>query len=162
MALALDLLLIAVLGLLPISELRGAIPYGFLAGLNPALVFIIAVASNILVIPIVYFFLDYIHNHLLAISIYRNFVEKFIERTRKKAHPYIAKYGYLGLAIFVGIPLPVTGAYTGTLAAWLLGMERKKAMLALALGVVMAGVIVTAIMMTGAKLTIFIGKSLFN
>ncbi len=57
--------------------------------------------------------------------------------------PQMNKYGYLALAIFVGIPLPITGAWTGTLIAWLLDLNRKKSFIAIASGVIIAGVLVT-------------------
>jgi uncharacterized membrane protein len=159
---ALDFIIVILLSMLPVSELRGAIPYGIIYGLNPALVFITAVASNILVIPIIFIFLTYIHNHLIRIKIYERVFGRFIERVRRKAHRHIAKYGYLGLTLFVSVPLPVTGAYTGTLAAWLFGMEKKKALLALSLGVVIAGVIVTAVVLSGVGASIFINSRLIN
>ncbi|MBS3133374.1 small multi-drug export protein [Candidatus Woesearchaeota archaeon] len=159
---ALEFITTILLSMLPVSELRGAIPYGIIYGLNPVLVFITAVVSNILVIPIIFVFLNYIHNHLMRIKIYEGMFGRFIERVRRKAHPRILKYGYLGLTLFVAVPLPVTGAYTGTLAAWLFGMERKKAFLALSLGVVMAGIIVTAAVLSGVEASTFIGDRLTN
>ena len=70
---------------------------------------------------------------------------------RLKIHPEVEKYGILGILIFVAIPLPLTGAWTGTLGAWILGLDRKKTILAVVGGVVVAGVIVTAIVgMLGA------------
>ena len=98
----------------------------------------------------------------MRIKIYEGMFGRFIERVRRKAHPHILKYGYLGLTLFVAVPLPVTGAYTGTLAAWLFGMERKKAFLALSLGVVMAGIIVTAAVLSGVEASTFIGDRLTN
>jgi uncharacterized membrane protein len=61
----------------------------------------------------------------------------------KKASKYVDKYGLLGLALFVGVPLPGTGAYSGALAAHLLGMEKKKAMIAVAIGITIAGILVS-------------------
>ncbi len=160
---ALELLNVIFLSILPISELRGAIPYGIaVSHLNPSVVFITSVASNMLVIPITYFFLDYIHHLLMPIGIYRSLFLKYVERTKNKAQRHVSKYGYLGLMLFVAIPLPVTGAYTGTLAAWLLGVEKKKAILAISLGVLIAGVIVTALLLTGFGAGTLITKTLLN
>lgn len=142
---ALDLAMIILLSLLPISELRGAIPYGLASGINPILVFVLAVASNILVIPITFFFLNFVHHHLVHVKLYASLFDKFVARTRKKAHKYTEKYGWFGLTLFVAIPLPITGAYTGTLAAWLLGIDVKRSMLALSVGVLIAGIIITSL-----------------
>lgn len=157
-----ELTTLILLSMLPVSELRGAIPYGVISGLNPIAVFIIAVVSNILVIPIEFFFLDYVHRHLMPIRIYKNLFGKFIERTKHKSHGHIAKYGYFGLTLFVAAPLPVTGAYTGTLAAWLFDMERKKATIALSTGVAIAGIIVTILSLTGVGAGLFISNYLSN
>jgi len=159
---ALGLLTVFLLSVLPISELRGAIPYGLLTGINPVVVVVLAVLANILVIPIVFFFLDYLHHHFMRVSIYNNLFGKFIERTRHRAHKHVSKFGYLGLTLFVAIPLPITGAYTGTVAAWLFGMDRKKSILALSLGVVIAGVVVTTIVLTGIEAGIFLNNRLLN
>lgn len=147
----LEILKIIALSLLPVSELRGAIPYGILfSGLPVYAVFLIAVAANMLVVPVFYFFLDYVHHHLESISLYHALFSRYVERTKRKAHRHVSKYGYFGLALFVAVPLPVTGAYTGTLAAWLLGIEKKKAILAITIGVLVAGIIVTIMSLTGA------------
>jgi len=66
-----------------------------------------------------------------------------VERARKKVHAKVEKYGYWGLLLFVAVPLPVTGAWTGTLGAWVLGLSYKKAFFAIAGGVVLAGIIVS-------------------
>jgi len=158
----LEILNTILLSVLPISELRGAIPYGIISGLNTAFVFMIAVVANILIIPVIFFFLDYIHRYLMYFGIYSKLFGKFIDRTKHRAHGHISKYGYFGLTLLVAIPLPLTGAYTGTLAAWLFGMERKKAILALSLGVVIAGVIVTAVVLTGVGISIFVNARLTN
>ena len=138
-----------ILSILPVSELRGGIPYAIYSGINPIAAFLISVLANIIVVPVVFLFLDYIHCHLLKIRLYERTFNTFLERTRKKTHRLIEKYGYLGLAIFVAIPLPATGAWTGTLAAWFFGMKRDKSFLAVALGVVTAGIIVTAVVYFG-------------
>lgn len=112
---------------------------------------------NILIIPLIFLFLDYINNILLKIKPYKLFFNHIIKSTRRKTEEKIEKYGYLGLALFVAVPLPVTGAYTGTLAAWLFGMNRRKSFLSIALGVIIASVIVMIVSSLGIKaLSIFI------
>lgn len=145
------------LSMLPIFELRGGIPFGIFSGLNPIVVYLIAVTGNLLVIIFGFFFLDFFHKYFLKISLYKRVFEHFLERARRKAHAKIEKYGYLGLFLFVAIPLPVTGAYTGTLVAWFFKMRGKKTYIALGLGVITAGLIVTAVSLTGgAAFSIFI------
>jgi len=138
-----------VLSLLPVSELRGGIPVAIAQGVNPFLAFAVCVFANMLVAPIVFFFLEFVHHRLLPIRFYRKTFDWFLERARKKSHKTIEKYGYLGLAIFVAIPLPMTGAYTGALAAWFFGMKPGKSIASIALGVLAAGIIVTVAMMAG-------------
>lgn len=145
------------LSLLPIAELRGGIPLAIYKGIHPALAFAVCVAANIVVIPLVYLFLDFLHHHFLAWRWYKKVFDHFLERARQRTHRYVERYGYWGLAVFVAIPLPMTGAYTGTLAAWFFGMNRKKAFLAIAAGVVIAGIIVTTVLVGGVKaLDIFV------
>jgi len=59
---------------------------------------------------------------------------RYVERVRKKAHPYVEKWGFLGLVVFVAIPLPGTGVWTGSLAAYIFGIEKRKAISALIIG----------------------------
>jgi len=155
------ILKIIIFSLLPISELRGSIPIGLSSGLPLSLVFPIAVLSNICVFPIFYLFLTFIHKLLMKLTLYRKFFDYFLERTRKKVGPKVEKYGYLGLTLFVAIPLPVTGAYTGTLGAWVFNMKKRKSFLAVILGVVIAGIIVSIVSIFGIHLfDFFIKKNL--
>lgn len=141
---------VALLALLPISELRGAIPLGFAQSLPIILVFAFAVVFNILVIPLVYLFLETLHKFLYKIPFYKRFFDYMVARTQKKMQKF-RKYEYWGLFFFVAIPLPITGAYTGTLAAWLIGLEKRKAFIPLALGVIVAGIIVTLVLYLGLE-----------
>jgi uncharacterized membrane protein len=155
------LLYSCLLSLLPISELRGGIPYALAHDIGVIPAFSACVVSNILVVPILYLFLETLHKPLYRLKPYRFLFDKWVNRTRKKAEEKIGKYGYWGVMLFVAIPLPVTGAYTGTLAAWLLNLEKKKAVWYLALGVVLAGIIVTLVSITGIGIfRIFIKEGL--
>jgi len=102
-------------------------------------------AANISVPIIAFIFLETLHKLFYKIPQYQKFFDKFVENARKKVHSKVEKYGYWGLMVFVAIPLPATGAWTGTLGAWVLGLSRKKAFLAIAGGVVIAGLIVSAL-----------------
>jgi uncharacterized membrane protein len=141
---------VALLAVLPISELRGAIPYGVISGLPIVPVIIISIIFNVIVFFIVMFFLTYIHKGLCNIKLYKKIVDRFLERVHRRAHKKVAKYGYWGLTIFVAIPLPITGAYTGSIAAWILGMDKKRSFLAVVVGVLIAAAIVTAVVLSGA------------
>lgn len=148
----------ALLSLIPISELRGAIPYGYLNNLSLSEVLIISVFFNCLVPVIGFAFLSTLHNLLMKSGTYRRVIGSLIERARVNVGSKIRKYGILGLVLFVGIPLPVTGAWTGTLGAWVLGLDRKKSFFAIVLGVLMAAAIVTAVLLTGSGLATLFTK----
>ncbi|MEM1537782.1 MAG: small multi-drug export protein [Candidatus Nezhaarchaeales archaeon] len=151
------LILIFVLSMLPLSELRGAIPVGLAAGVNPILVYVTAITGNILPVPLILFTLKSVEDSLclmarrkasfnassagLALRIV-NAYSTYLERTRRRVIPYVNRYGPLGLALFTAIPLPLTGAWTASLAAYLLGMDKWTALISIALGVLAAGVIV--------------------
>lgn len=158
-----------ILTLLPIFELRLAIPLGILSGslklpfLGSVLgfgmpwqtVFIVCVIANALVVLPILFFLDFLHVRLLHLGFYRKTFDFFlagIQKKSKKLEPQINKYGYIALALFVAVPLPMTGAWTGALIAWFLGLNRKKSIAAIALGVLLAGIIVTSITLTGMEI----------
>lgn len=138
-----NLLTIALITLLPWIELRGSIPVGIGLGLNPWLVLLVSVIFNILIFFPVFFGLKFVCKFLGR----WRFFERVLARIRKKGEPYIKKYGVIGLAIFIGIPLPGTGVYSGTLLAWLLDMKWKGAFLASLIGVLIAGSIVFAVSM---------------
>jgi uncharacterized membrane protein len=145
-----NIILSALLSMTPLGELRAGLPVAFATGVNPWVALLVCVAANSLVVPIIFFFLEYIHKHFMHIGAYRSMFDRFMERTRKKTEGSVKKYGYLGLAIFVAIPLPLTGAYTGALAAWFFGMEKWKAFWSIFAGVAVAGAIVLAVLLTGS------------
>jgi uncharacterized membrane protein len=136
------LLFTAFLTLLPIAELRGGLPFALANGMHPLLAYGYCVLLNILVAPLVLLFLSTMHKLLYKWKTYAKIFNRLIERSRKKVKAKVDKYGYLGLTIFVAIPLPITGAYTGALGAWVLGMDKKKSFLAISIGVCIAGIIV--------------------
>ena len=146
------LLWAALLSMIPIGELRVGIPFAIATGLSPLTAFVVCVAANILIVPAVFFFLEFIHRRLLHMNSYQSAFDKFMERTRKKVNPLIEKYGMLGLAIFVAVPIPGTGAYTGALAAWFFGMNKWKALISISIGVVAAGAIMLGALLGGLKL----------
>lgn len=136
-------IVILILSVLPISELRGAIPTGIaiykFSILKTVLLSIIGNFS--FVIPFLWF-LNNLHKHFINIKWYNKFFNwwsrKVLSKTKK-----IEKYEYIGLAIFVGIPFPATGAWSGCLASYLLELDFWKSVLAIAVGIVISCVIVT-------------------
>jgi uncharacterized membrane protein len=115
---------------LPWVELRGAIPLAFQQ--NETLYLPLILLANLAIYWPGYFFLDLVYHRIPVGS----WVYRKLDKIREKAHPMVEKYGFMGLAVFVAIPLPGTGAYSGTAAAWLLGMDRWKGFWSVSLGVV--------------------------
>ncbi len=134
-----DLLKVALLSVAPISELRLAIPLGIKYGYSAIEMFLFCTSLNILVIPPLFFLLDTALKWAMRFS----FVRLYVDRVMKKIGPYVEKYGLLYLTLYVAIPLPFSGAYTGTIIAYVLGVRKKPAFLAISLGVVIAGILVT-------------------
>ena len=147
-----------ILSMMPIAELRGGIPYALYNGIHPVTAYLICCAANILAFPIVYFFMGFFHDLFSKMSWYVNLFEKIVVRTRGKVGEKIEKWGFWGLMVFVMIPLPVTGAYTGSFAAWVFGIEKRKGFLAIVAGVLIAGLIVSAIFLSGSGIFSFLLK----
>ena len=140
-------LVTVIIATLPIAELRGAIPWALAGppvggGLSvPVAVFFAIIGNMIPVFPLLLFF-DKIYKLLKRYPFFDRFFNWIFTRTRKKGK-LIEKYEFWGLVVFVGIPLPVTGAWTGTLAAFLFGINFWKSVLAIILGLLMSATIVT-------------------
>ena len=149
----------AFLSFLPISELRGGIPFAIAQGIPWYAAWLFAACMNALIAPACWLFLCTLHRLFLRMTWYEKFFNRFVERARKKLKAGVEKWGWLAVAAFVAIPLPMTGAWTGTLGAWVLDVGRRRTMLAVILGVMTAGAIVTAVVMLGVQaLSIFIKK----
>lgn len=151
-------LVTAALAVLPISELRGALPYALVKGVPLPLAYLYTVGLNALVAPVGYLFLSTLHGWFIRFRWYERLFTKLIGRARERVGEKVEKYGYLGLALFVAIPLPITGAYTGTLGAWVLGMKPRKAIPIVMAGVAVAGVIVSLVMALGIEALSFFVK----
>ena len=135
------------ISMVPIVELRGGIPFGVGMGVKWYHAVPICMIGNMIPVPFIYFFA----RKILEWGADKPFIGKFFSWCLKKGHSggekLKAKAGkgmFLALLLFVGIPLPGTGAWTGTLAASLLDLEFKKSIVAVMLGVVLAAVIITA------------------
>ena len=130
------------LSMLPIVELRGAIPYAITQGLPPLLVLSVSICGNMLPVPFIIVFIRKLFS-LLKERLPR--LKSIIESVEKHAHlksGIVLKYGFLGICLLVAIPLPGTGAWTGALVAAILDMRLRSAIPAIALGVLIAGIIV--------------------
>jgi uncharacterized membrane protein len=147
-----EVLKIFLTALTPIGELRASIPLGLTVFHQPIwIVFVISVIGNMIPPMLILWLFPKISEWLMAKSRLMNrFLTWLFERTRKKTKDKIERYGDLALIIFVAIPLPNTGAWTGALAAWLFGIPFKKAVPNIFYGVLIAGVVVTLIT-TGLK-----------
>ena len=152
-------LLTILLGLLPISELRGAIPFAYFNGVPLWLSAVIGILSNALVPFIGFTFLGSLHKLLDKWPFYHRLFEKTVARARGKVREKVHKYGLLGLMLFVAIPLPITGAWTGTLGAWVMGLNPKKCMPFILLGVLISGIIVTIVIFTGSEIASLFTKT---
>ena len=132
--------------LFPSLELRASIPYGILFLNLPWLeVFAVAVVVNAVFGIILYLALDYLVKFFTRFPLIKRIYNRLVERTQGKVEPYVEKYGTIGIALFIAVPLPGSGVWTGALAAYLLGMKRRKFAVAAILGVLIAGIIVTAV-----------------
>ena len=133
---------------LPISELRGAIPLALSFGMPLTKAFWLSIAGNISFIAPALFLFEPVSNSLRRFKLWSRFFDWLFERTKNNSEA-IQKYEALGLAIFVAIPLPMTGAWSGVVAASLFKIRFRYAFLAIALGVVGAGLIVATLCALG-------------
>lgn len=133
-------LIIFIISLMPILELRGGLIAASLLNMNPVTSFIICFIGNLIPIPFILWFITPIFERLKKTKRLSKLVNK-IENKANSKKEQIEKYQFWGLLLFVGIPLPGTGAWTGSLIASMVGMNKKKSLLAAILGVTLAGII---------------------
>lgn len=133
---------IIILGALPITELRGAIPVGIALGIPPQTSFFLGLVGSLLPIIPLLLIMPGVFKFIERIPAFRRHWGRLIERTRNKGHQ-VEKYGALGLLIFVAIPLPGTGIWTGSILAFLMGINFWYSLLALSGGAFLAGIAVT-------------------
>lgn len=138
--------------LIPFLELRASIPFGILvANLNWMYVFLVCVITNMILGPVIYLFIDNFLHIFLKIKWIAKIWHGIIEKKQKEVQKYVDKYGELGVAVFIGIPLPGSGSYSGAIVAYLLGMKMKKFIIANIIGVIIAGIIVTLVSVGGSE-----------
>ena len=133
-------ILVFIISLLPILELRGGLIAAALLGLKPIPSYIISIVGNILPVPFILLLINKILNWMRTSKHFIKIAE-WLDKKVEKHKGQIEKYGYLGIVLFVGIPLPGTGAWTGSLIASVLEMDKKKTFLAVLIGVFLASII---------------------
>lgn len=133
------------MAMVPVIELRGAIPFGVAAGISVKQALVCAIIGNLLPIPFILLFLRRVFVWMRKISTgFENLVEK-LELRAKRKKGIVDKYEIIGLIILVAIPLPGTGAWTGALVATVLDIRMRRALPAITIGVIIAGILVSVI-----------------
>jgi len=135
------------LAMLPIAELRGALPTAIVVYDLPVWkAILLSIIGNMLPVYFLLIGFEKVSQWLrVRFVFFDNLFNKLFDRTRQKLESKVDKYGAWALALFVAIPLPVTGAWTGTLAAFVFGLSKKKSFFAIFVGLLMAAAIVTAL-----------------
>ena len=165
MSFALSALKLFLITIVPLVELRLAIPFGTLTGsvnlpvvgsisalgMNPLLVLFICVVSNFAT-GIVLFAVLRLFDGWLRKSRFQKSYNRLRARSHKRVEKFTKRYGTIGLALFIAIPLPGSGVYTGTVGAYVLGLSKKRFLIASAVGVTLAGVIVTLLTLGGVHI----------
>ncbi|MBA7709701.1 hypothetical protein ES703_118623 [subsurface metagenome] len=153
-------LVVLIISALPIFELRGAIPVAInLFHFSWYYALPLAIIGNLLPVPFILLFLESISKWLSKIDFFDRFLHWLFEHTRRRGK-IIGKYERIGLVLFVAIPLPVTGAWTGSLLAVLFGLKFRHAFLSIFIGVCIAGIIVTCLSLLGWTGAIIAGIAL--
>lgn len=144
-------LLVIFFSMIPVSELRGAIPLGISLGLSPIHSTIISICGNILVVPILLKIL-----HPLIIFFEDTFIFKYtigiVKGKAMKKADAIKTYSLIGLFLFVAIPLPTSGAWTASVIASILKIDNKKAFFSIAMGIIIAGLIILGVSIGAIKM----------
>ncbi|MCK4997033.1 small multi-drug export protein [Candidatus Pacearchaeota archaeon] len=146
------------LTILPVFELRAGLPlvieYALKNNQQIWPYVLIVIILNILAIFLAFMFLDFLHNILMNFKFYKKLINKVLIKAQKKAaklEKKMDKWGYVALMLLVAVPLPGTGAYTGALVSWILGLNRKNSLIAIAAGVIIAGLLVLLITLGFAR-----------
>lgn len=149
--------------LIPFLELRYSIPLGILSGtvalpfgmsitglgMDWRVVFLVCVIANMILGALIYLGLNVFTKYFVQYKFFNKPYQFFVRRTQKKITKYVDRYGLLGVALFIAIPLPGSGSYSGALGAHVLGLDFKKFIWANCIGVTIAGILVTIMSLTG-------------
>ena len=138
---------------LPVGELRVAIPVAIgVYGMDPLTAYVLAVIGNMLPVVPLLLFLESVSNYLRRWVFWDVFFNWLFTRTYHRHNAKFERYGTIALLLFVAVPLPVTGAWTGCAAAFVFGIQFRHAFIAILAGVMLAGIIVTSITLGGMGL----------
>ncbi len=135
-------ILVFIISIMPILELRGGLLASSLLSVEPLIGYIVSIIGNVLPVPFILLFINKILQWMSDSKIkWMNKISNTLKKKADKNKHKIEKYGYIGLLIFVGVPLPGTGAWTGCLVASVLGLNRKKSFIYIFGGIIMASII---------------------
>ena len=147
-----------IIAMLPIAELRGSIPVALMMGIPPLKAFLLSIIGNFLPVLPVLFLLEPVSNALMRFKPWKKFFDWLFEKTKAKGD-LIQKYEAIGLMLFVAVPLPMTGAWSGCIAASLFRIKFRYAFPAILLGVICAGIIVISVCLFGkGACSVFLAK----
>ena len=138
----LDIVISILWSISPFGEAKVGIPYALLNDINIYLAFVLCFLANVLVFPIMSFFLNVVNRYFLKWHPYKKAAIYVGRRAKAGAGKNVQKYGFWGLMFFVLLPIPGTGVYAGTIAGYLFGMKKRKAFLANTIGIFISCVIV--------------------
>lgn len=142
--------ILILLTFIPFLELRASIPYGILVlGMDWWVVFLVCIITNIILGPLIYWFLHFFMKYILMIKFIDKIWQKYVEKLQKRISPFIERWGVLGVGLFIGVPLPGSGSYSGAIGSYILGLDFKKFFWANVLGVLIAGIVVTLVSLVG-------------
>jgi len=142
------IILLTAITLIPALELRASIPWGVIKMTQDVpwpVVVLICTIANIILGWCVFLVLGPVFTFIRKWKWFDRRIWPILERTQHKIHPYVEKYGELGVAVFIGIPLPGSGVYTGAFGSYLLGLDRRKFAIANVIGVLIAATAVTIV-----------------
>jgi uncharacterized membrane protein len=134
-------LLVILANISPALEQIGGIPIGLALGLDPMYALFLSLTVNCLLFFPIYFGLKIFYKRFFSNV---KFINRQLERIRRKGKPYIIKYGIFGLTVFISLPTPLTGTYTASILSWFLGLDWKRSFVAIAIGSTIGGVIILA------------------
>lgn len=135
----------------PFGEAKVGIPYAIFNDVNYYLAFVVCFGANVMIFPVMQFFLNNINRHFLKWRFYKKSAIYVARKAKLGAGNNIQKYGFWGLLLFVMMPIPGTGVYAGTIAAFLFGIERKRAFMANTIGIYFSCVIIWVITVLTAE-----------
>ena len=141
----LQLVTILLLSPSPLGEHKIAMPLAIGWGLDPITAWAICISLNMISPPLIWWFLQNVNHKLIRFDTYRKYAFKLARYSKKKLGNGVDKYGFWGIMIFIMIPLPMTGSYTGLVAAWMVGLHKKPALLSAFLGLILSSVIMLAV-----------------